>query len=72
MKKLRMESYRTWEAAHALMERRGTASSMIAEQEAWDSYMEICGDLHECTHPGCDAYSPDHILCDEHRPYSRD
>lgn len=44
------------------------AKAKRAEEEAWERYMDICGDLLECTHMGCFNHSPDNVLCDEHRP----
>jgi hypothetical protein len=68
LKEMRKEAEAAWRVAYDRHEAQNTIRSYQDEQEAWDRYMDICGDLHECTQFDCDAYSPDHVLCEKHRP----
>lgn len=68
LKQMRAQAQKDWRAAHARHEREGTERAYLLEQEAYDLYVDICNELHECIQFDCAAFSPDHVFCEEHRP----
>lgn len=67
LKRQRDRAYRAWSAAYDQKELHWSPATEREEQDAWEHYLDICGDLHECSHYGCEAYSPDHVYCETHR-----
>lgn len=57
-----------WRAARAAEELDPDDDRLAArEQSAWDAYADACDAAGICLTPGCNAASPEHAHCPDHR-----
>lgn len=63
----RRRAHHAWVEARELLDFTYCRENERAEEIAHERYMDICGDLMECTEHECHAHTPDHILCAKHR-----
>jgi hypothetical protein len=62
-----IEAEKAWRKAWDQHDRYSTVQNYRAEQEAWDTYVELCNEVEQCQQPGCRKYVPEYAYCQEHR-----
>lgn len=56
-----------WREAYDAHDRRASAQTIKAEQDAWDAYAELCDEAGQCLQPGCRTTTTEYAYCPAHR-----
>lgn len=59
---------RTWRKERDARELNATGTTINAEQDAWDAYVDLCDDIDQCQFLTCRETVPEYALCPKHRP----